>query len=148
MEDPGPPCQLGPREDKVRWFPHQFDKQIVAYAHKYQIQLRGPGDIDDMVSALGPEALTVRLPKTGTGGAVTDPFNFAKTFKEYKQDNRHITSFMSKRKGGPKTAIGGDALDITTWTPAERKQFNFDKKDPFSKEEIAAIKKGLVIQMG
>ena len=57
MED-GPPMQMGPPTDKLRWYPHEFDKHVLAYAHKYQIPLRGPGGIDDMVASLGAEALT------------------------------------------------------------------------------------------
>jgi hypothetical protein len=54
---------------------------------------------------------------------------------------------LSKRRKAGKGAIGGDALDITTWTSAERKEFNFDGRDPFGAREIAALKKGDVLEM-
>jgi hypothetical protein len=42
--------------------------------------------------------------------------------------------------------IGGDSLDITTWTSAERKKKAYDKKDPLGKE-IDAIKEGLILDL-
>lgn len=48
----------------------------------------------------------------------------------------------------PRTPIGGDTLDITTWTSEERKRKSFDKKDPLGKAEIDAIKNGLVMSLG
>jgi hypothetical protein len=44
--------------------------------------------------------------------------------------------------------LGGDSLDLTTWSSAERKAHSFEKKDPLGKEIMDAIKKGEVLQVG
>lgn len=112
----------------------------MAYSHKYQIQLRGPGDI----AGLGEAGLNARFPKTTD---CADTWCFGQGFRDYKTDSKGFIRSMSKRKTGPRLPFGGDYLDVTSWSSAERMQCNFDKKDPLGNEEITAIKKGLVIQV-
>jgi hypothetical protein len=134
---------LGPAKDKKKWYPHAFDNQILAYARKYDITLLGLGNLDALVSkAKGDGHLPV--PESNTGKA--DPFGFAKTLKRYKTEQAGITGFVTGKYG--KTKIGGDCLDITSWSSAERQRKNFDNKDPLGKKEIDALKQGLVLGLG
>lgn len=115
----------------VTFNPDHFDAHVLAYATKYNIKLLGPSDIDDLVGELEE----VDLPAAGE-----DPWDWAAEFQAYVRDVG-----MSRR--GKKPGIGGDSLDITTWNSAERKTQSFNKKDPLGKEEIDAIKNGMVLQM-
>ncbi|KAH1981467.1 hypothetical protein KXW18_002458 [Aspergillus fumigatus] len=99
-----------------------FPSHILAYAKKYNIiKLVGPTDIDEVVEDL-------------EDGCATEEY-----FDNY-------TGYYDGRKGW-KTRPGGDALDITTWSSADRKKASFDGKDPLGKEERDAIKKGLVMSL-
>lgn len=136
---------LGPKPDKKNWHPHELASHIVAYARKYGIELIGPHDIEDLVSEANSN---VDLPVTkSSAGPKADPFGFEKALKAYSTKYKGVTQFLSKRRKAGKTSIGGDALDITTWTSAERKKFSFDGKDPFGAEEIAALKRGDMLSM-
>ncbi|KAK4119562.1 hypothetical protein N657DRAFT_581472 [Parathielavia appendiculata] len=134
---------LGPAKDKKKWEPHAFDNQILTYARKYDISLVGPHDIKKTIDAADGD---VDLPaeKSVTGKA--DPFGFTKSLKKYKSDRGGITAFLAGNKSS-KTPIGGDHLDITTWSSAKRKSKAFDKKDPLGKKEIDALKEGLVLSV-
>jgi hypothetical protein len=134
---------IGPAKDKKKWNPHSFDNQILAYARKYDIDLVGPHDIAIAISEADGNA-DLPVPASNTGKA--DPFNFTKGLKAYKSQCGGITGFLAGKKA--KTSIGGDALDITTWTSAERKRKSFDKKDPLGKKELDAIKNGMVMSLG
>lgn len=116
----------------------RFDQShlsILAYAKKHGIELRSPSDIDDLVKDLEDELEEVELPAAGD-----DPWNWTDGLKKYIKD--HAGSY----KGNKKT-IGGDGLDITTWSAADRKKNSFNGKDCFSKKEIDALKDGMVLQM-
>ncbi|KAK4133942.1 hypothetical protein BT67DRAFT_381493 [Trichocladium antarcticum] len=134
---------IGPAKDKKKWQPHTFHHQILAYARKYDIDLVGPHNIADAVAEAEPDA-DLPAPASNTGKA--DPFGFAKGLKAYTNQCGGITGFMVGKT--PRTPIGGDTLDITTWTSDERKRKSFDKKDPLGKAEIDAIKNGLVMSLG
>ena len=130
----------------MNWCPDEFPDHIVAYANKYDIKLVGPSDIDELVDNADAEA-DLPVPASNAGRKA-DPFSFEKTMKAYCLRHKGVTQFVSKRSKAGKTPIGGDALDITTWTPAERKKFAFDTKDPLSAREIAAVKAGDVMTLG
>ncbi|KAK4151206.1 hypothetical protein C8A00DRAFT_45544 [Chaetomidium leptoderma] len=133
---------LGPAKDKKKWEPHAFDNQILAYARKYGIDLVGPSNIDKIVGDANAD-VDLPAPESNTGKA--DPFGFAKSLKKYKTEEGGITAFITGNNSIT-TPIGGDSLDITTWTSAKRKSKAFDKKDPISKELMAGIKnEGLVV---
>ena len=132
---------LGPAKDKKKWEPHAFDNQILAYARKYGIELAGPSNIEKII---GDSNADVDLPAPQSNTGKADPFGFAKSLKKYKSDEGGITAFMAGNNNTI-TPIGGDSLDITTWTSAKRKSKAFDKKDPISKELMKGIKnEGLV----
>ncbi|KAI3319180.1 hypothetical protein HD806DRAFT_510258 [Xylariaceae sp. AK1471] len=115
--------------------PDYFEDAILSYANKRGITLRGPKDIDELVAEAVGE---VELPQKNA----KDPWGWNAQFKKYKKDYVGI-SFHGKGA----SQIGGDGLDITTWSPAERKAASFDKKDPVGKDGIDALKKGLVMRM-
>lgn len=48
-------------------------------------------------------------------------------------------------RGTHRRAIGGDGLDISTWSNAERRHYAFDKKDPLPKDTVKNLKEGLVL---
>lgn len=108
-----------------------FNDYILAYAKKYNIKLLGPSDINDLIEDLEE----VSLPPTSD-----DPWGWGPAFKSYVKD--YSTSVR-----GPSGRIGGDSYDITTWSSAERKRHSFTGKDPLSKKEIDALKKGMVLQL-
>ncbi|KAI0412080.1 hypothetical protein F5X98DRAFT_23540 [Xylaria grammica] len=112
--------------------PDYYDDAILTYANKRGVTLCGPDDIEElMAQAVGD----VALPEKND----PDPWGWKAALKAYTKD--YGTSRTAR--GAPK--IGGDSLDITTWSPAERKEASFDKKDPLSKKDIDAIKNGMVM---
>jgi hypothetical protein len=144
--DSKPKEALGPKKDGMNWCPDEFTDHIVAYARRYEIKLVGPKDIDELIDNADVEA-DLPVPASNAG-AKADPFSFEKTMKTYCSRHKGVTQFLSKRSKAGRTPIGGDALDITTWTSAERKKFAFNKKDPLSAREIAAVKAGDVMTLG
>lgn len=103
---------------------------ILAYATKHNIELPGLDKMQADREDLQEEADKITLP--GPMDNLCDTWGWGKTLKEYKKMH------------GP---IGGDQLDLTTWTSAERKKHSFDKKDPLDKKMIDALKQGLVMQL-
>jgi hypothetical protein len=108
-------------EDNESFNPTNFDAYILAYATKYNVKLLGLSNIDDLVGELEK----VDLPAAGD-----DPWGWIAAFEEYV---------------GP--SIGGDSLDITSWSSAERKAKSFDNKDPLGKKERDMIKEGTVLRL-
>lgn len=106
--------------------------KVLAYARKYNIELKGLNDIEgkEMFKKYKEEADKLELPASDDNKG--DPWGWKKALTQYK------------KLYGPK--IGGDKLDMSTWTSAARKSAAFDKKDPFDKEMIAAIKDGMIMQ--
>ncbi|KAK0707815.1 hypothetical protein B0H67DRAFT_556433 [Lasiosphaeris hirsuta] len=134
---------IGPKEDKKHWSPHTFVKQVAAYAHKYNIELRGPEAIAEPIEG----AEDGGLPEDSANStAAADPF-FAKALKSYKARYSNICQNMSPSGKAGMTAIGGDSLDVTTWTSAERTKYAYRKKDPLGKAGQDAIKQGTIFQM-
>jgi len=106
--------------------------KVLAYAKKHNIELRALSDIEDRdrFRKYMEEADKLELPASDAKSR--DPWGWRKA------------STLYKKLYGPK--IGGDKLDISTWTSAERKKAAFDKKDPFNKKMIDAIKDGMIMQ--
>ncbi|KAL5043050.1 hypothetical protein BDW71DRAFT_188819 [Aspergillus fruticulosus] len=113
----------------------RFDHYILAYAKKYNMELQGPSKTDELVEAIEDEDDEVKLPAPSA-----DPWNWDKAYKTYAKEYGAIS--MIQKKG-----MGGDSFDITSWTSARRKQYSFSKKDPLGKEEMNAIKQGMVMQI-
>ncbi|KAI0552862.1 hypothetical protein F4679DRAFT_581369 [Xylaria curta] len=106
--------------------PDSYDDAILSYANKRGVTLRGPDDIEETIAKANGD---VKLPAKNA----KDPWGWTAALKKYKKD-----------QGGK---IGGDRYDITTMSSAERKEASFDNKDPFTKKDMDAIKKGMVMSM-
>ncbi|KAH2923232.1 hypothetical protein KXW15_004449 [Aspergillus fumigatus] len=130
---------LKPDSETFTFVRSNFPSHILAYAKKYNIKLVGPTDIDEVVEDLEDGAELPERDEKPFG----DPWNLSGATEEYF-DN--YTGYYDGRKGW-KTRPGGDTLDITTWSSADRKKASFDGKDPLGKEERDAIKKGLVMSL-
>lgn len=83
-----------------------------------------PSDIDDIIADAEGEAEEddVKLPS-----AKNDPWERQAAFKRYERESR-IPYFSERHK----TKIGGNSLDISTFSSQERKKASFTKKDPFT----------------
>lgn len=135
---------LGPKEDNKTWFPHKFDNQIFAYARKYDIKLVGPYNISKIM--INSDA-SADFPVLHTSDPHADPFGFAENFASYVNEYTGVTAFLSNRAEKSQATIGGDYLDLTSWTTEERRKLHFRGADPLPQEAIDAIKKGFVLQM-
>ncbi|KAH6842378.1 hypothetical protein B0I37DRAFT_196341 [Chaetomium sp. MPI-CAGE-AT-0009] len=106
---------LGPAKDKRKWYPHNFQDQILAYASKYHITLVGPDDIDAIIKKTRSGA---DLPlTTPPEAAKVDPFALAKNLKRYKEEQGGLTAWMALQSNGT-TPIGGT---ISTSPPGAAK---------------------------
>ncbi|KAK0701213.1 hypothetical protein B0T21DRAFT_388296 [Apiosordaria backusii] len=144
---------LGPIKDKnvKRWRPHSFDKQILAYARKYDITLKGLHNLEELIEEIEGDG-EGDLPEPERNTEKADVFHYKRNLTRYKQTYGNIPHFMSthgkKKQTTPKSVMGGDNLDITSWTSAERKAAAYNKKDPLSKKELDMIKEGCVMSQG
>lgn len=133
---------------KKKWNPNSFANHILAYARKYDIDLVSRPDMDKLIDKASEHVdLPVPDPKTKRA----DPFGFAKALQNYEANLEGIKDWMTFAISGRESrhyGIGGDNFDITTWSSAARKEKAFDKKDPLEREQINALKKGLVIYLG
>ncbi|KAI1449282.1 hypothetical protein F5Y02DRAFT_370981 [Annulohypoxylon stygium] len=138
------------RGDKKTFEEDHFDDAILSYANQRGVTLQGPEDIDELTANLSGE---VDLPrkgvkrdeqkdKRGKGKDGKDPWGWNIKLKKYKS--------MYKKENNGNVGIGGDSLDITTWSSSQRKQASFarPRRDPLGKREIEAIKNGMVMQLG
>ncbi|KAI1381065.1 hypothetical protein F4677DRAFT_402022 [Hypoxylon crocopeplum] len=128
----------GRKRNKKKFHPAYFDDAILSYANQRGVMLQGPADIDELTANLDG---SLELPKKGKN----DPWGWNAALRSYKEEYGISSGSMAK-KGG--SGIGGDALDITTWSSAQRKEASFDGKDPLGKREVDSIKKGMVMQLG
>ncbi|KAH7111577.1 hypothetical protein EDB81DRAFT_925979 [Dactylonectria macrodidyma] len=91
------------------------------------------------------ENVSKNIEPTMPKGNGKDPWGWVRSFAQYKR-----TSVVPRYafRGAHRRKIGGDGLDITTWSSAERKQYNSDDKDPLSQKTIESLKEGLVSVLG
>ncbi|KAI1333985.1 hypothetical protein F5Y15DRAFT_403399 [Xylariaceae sp. FL0016] len=129
-----------PRKKNKQFNEDYFEDAIVINAEKRGVTLKGPEDIYKVQCHCRGD---IELPKQGTA----DPFGFKSHLGKYKTRWSSLAMALPLAKHGYQ-GIGGDALDITTWTSAQRKAKAFGKKDPMKKKTIDALKEGLVMQMG
>lgn len=116
------------RKSKARPFVYvlsHFDSYVAAYAAKYNIMFGGVKELKSLLDDVD-EDVDVPAEKDGE-----DPWGFKAALKEYKAE-----------RGGK---IGGDSLDNTGWSSAERKQHAFRKKDPLPKDILDGLEAGEVI---
>ncbi|KAH7119287.1 hypothetical protein EDB81DRAFT_914949, partial [Dactylonectria macrodidyma] len=112
----------GNRQLKAKLFKFwagNFDLYLQAIAHRLNITIP---DTENVSKNIEPT-----MPK-GNG---KDP-----SFAEYKRTS--VAPGYAFR-GAHRTKIRGDGLDITTWSSAERKQYNFDNKVPLPKKTIGSL---------
>ena len=76
-----------------------------------------------------------------------DPFGFARNLANYVSEYEGMTAYLSKLAEKAQATIGGDYLEVTSWTSEERKKHSFRGKDLLVEEAIKAIKKGNVLMM-
>lgn len=117
--------------------PDLFDAYLLAYAQKYDVPLQGPPKLDEVIKDIDAEG--IKLPSC----ELKDPWGWTKALCEYRKShgyNKYIIQMRSKM-------IGGDRYDITTWSPSERKEHSFDKKDPLGKRELDALREGLILEI-
>ncbi len=114
------PTQAPKKSKTFRFDPQRFDDYIYAYAREAKVPFKGVAEVEEYTAELKSD---VAMPAEGA----KDPWKFAAALKG---------------------VAGGDKLDITTWSSADRKSHNFDKKDPLSKKELDALKKGMILAAG
>lgn len=111
--------------------PDNVDLYMRAYARTHDIVMHVT-DLD--------EDKEITMPKKDA----KDPWGWTKSFPDCKRQDG-VPSFSIK--GGKAMAYGGDSLDITTWSSAERKKYAFDKKDPLPKDVMDKIKQGFMMTL-
>ncbi|KAI1295809.1 hypothetical protein F5Y03DRAFT_399149 [Xylaria venustula] len=121
--------------NKTRFQPDYFEDAVLTYANRRGVTLQGPDDIEELMAQADGD---IELPEKGD----KDPWGWKAAFKKYAKDHGRSRSSRGAAK------IGGDDLDITTWSPAERKSASLTKKDPFTKKDIEALKNGLILSPG
>lgn len=107
-----------------------FDNYILGYAKRHNIALPGRSDVEDSMAKMCPEPTR------------TDPWNTAAAFRKYEDECGRAEHSRQK------PTMGGDRLDITTWSSSERRAHSLTGRDPLGKRELAALKMGLVMSRG
>lgn len=111
----------------------------LAYSIKYNIALRSPVSLEPSLSKIHRVAQKTKLPAPEFRR--NDPWNWAKVLREYQEDfRRPMYAFCP----GP---VGGDRLDITTWTSEKRMKHNYEDKDPISSADMENVKNGMVLDL-
>ncbi|RAH41046.1 uncharacterized protein BO95DRAFT_374144 [Aspergillus brunneoviolaceus CBS 621.78] len=130
------------KKKKKAYAGEHFVPYLLAYGVKHNITMYGPSNIADIIAEAEEEAeeQNVELP-----AAAQNPWGWATGFKAYERKNK-VTAYGAGSRS--KAAIGGDSLDITTYSPAERKAQSFNKKDPLTKDMIKALKDGMCLSIG
>ncbi len=111
--------------------PAKFASYLLTYATKYAIPLYGVQALDRYTSALDAY---INMPRETSN---TDPWGWSDAFSEYLRLGILPVCAIKTR---PRSTIGGDVLDITTWTPEERKMYSARGKDPLGEEELRSIR--------
>ncbi|KAK6525366.1 hypothetical protein TWF694_005505 [Orbilia ellipsospora] len=129
--------QLGLKREKKVFTPSLFNENISRYAEEYGIELNGLKNMEPWNGEDGD------LPsESANKGAKSDPWKFWKGLREYKKDYAVGATMLSTVK-----KIGGDALDLTSWSPMEREEKSYDGKDPLKGDALENIKSGGFIQL-
>lgn len=135
------------RGPKSRFNPDYFDDAIMSYAKQRGVTLGGDtGYVDDDIATAGADLEgQVKLPdmkKGAAAAAIADPWGWKAELRRYERRHGGVLGFVTDREHH---AIGGDCIDMTTWTSAERKAKSYDGKDVLSKADIEGIKNGDLI---
>ena len=121
-DDDGAGGRRAVKSNKSTFDATRFDEYIFTFAKKKGIILKGITDMHGLTADLRN---SMSMPRANA----KDPWAWARV--------------ASANRG-----MGGDRLDITTWSSAQRKAANFDNKDPLGKKERDAIKEGMVLMQG
>ncbi|RAK94842.1 uncharacterized protein BO80DRAFT_498173 [Aspergillus ibericus CBS 121593] len=118
------------------YYGEDFVLCLVAYAARRNITMHGPPDIDETIARAEEETEQedIVLPTRNK-----DPWDWVPSMKMYERRNSLVAY-----GGIPKVKIGGDALDITTFSSAERKRKSFNGTDPLTPNMIKSLKAGLL----
>ena len=141
-----PPSQTEPtsaaqgRKVKLRDFsPAKFGSYVLTYATRNKVALCGVESLERYTSALDAY---ITMPKEA---AKDDHWGWFSGFNEYLQLGVLSPAAIKTR---PRMIIGGDVLDVTTWTSDERKMYSAEKQDPLTDEHISAVCGGAVLDIG
>ncbi|KAI1109084.1 hypothetical protein F5Y14DRAFT_45574 [Nemania sp. NC0429] len=129
ISDDGPEKYVS-RKRKVQT--DQLGDIIVSYAEQRGVTLCGPSNIDVLVAEADGD---IELPKKNA----KDPWGWKAALERY----RGIFGISGANTGTGR--IGGDYYDITAMSPAQRKCASFTGKDPLTRNDINALKKGMVL---
>lgn len=105
---------------------------LQAYAHRCSITLPGVADASTEAGITMPSM------------DAKDPWDWATTFSNYQLVCEPPGYAY---RGTHRRSIGGDGLDISTWTSAERKRHAFDHKDPLPRGTAKKLKEGLILAL-
>lgn len=124
-----------PQGKNFKFLSGNMDEYLLAIAARRNIKL--PDIEEDRVE----DATDLRMPDVDKN----DAWSWKTTFPKYC--SICPSPYGNRGAGGPK--IGGDGLDITTWSSAERKKAAYDRgKDPLKPADIKKLKEGLVMMKG
>jgi len=109
-----------------------LDLYLQAYANRCGIVVPGVADISADCAITMPD-MTAK-----------DPWGWATSFSNYQ---RMCIPPGFAAHGTQERTIGGDGLDISTWTSADRKRHAFDHKDPLPRGTVKKLKEGLILAL-
>ncbi len=130
----------GPLKKKKKSFdfnPARFASYVLTYSTKNDISLCGVEAMDTYTKALDAY---ITLPK-----ASPDPWGWKDALGAYKRTC--VLSVGHSVGVKSKGTIGGDALDVTTWSSAARAKYSWKGKDALGEQEIKAIRDGFVLDI-
>lgn len=117
----------------------RYDDHVAAYATKHGIKLGGDdGRLGRLGALAGKCDAGAGLPAPGA-----DPWSWKAAWREYVKE---YDGLPLPGRGGC-VRVGGDRLDITTWSSKERKAASFGGEDPLGPKELKMIKEGMVLMM-
>jgi hypothetical protein len=115
--------------------PIHLDAYILGISGKFGIELKGIPDLKDMIEGCEKSVSPLHF------GVSHDPSDWINSFMSYC-DNYGIPGMGFTKNT---SSIGGDSLDITSWSSARRKKHSLMNKDPFGKKDLQALKEGMVM---
>lgn len=117
-----------------------LDTRVLAYATKHKIAVRDVPGMKRLVDELQEDADELELPSFKAPRY--DPWQWKRSFGDYQDYVEDLPFYALKPN-----RMGGDGLDITTWSSDRRKKHSLDEKDPMPEDVIDSLKKGLVVQL-
>lgn len=129
-------AEIGSKDSKLSETRHT-SKVIMVYAAKYGVTVQSPSDLTKELARRKITSRTTTIPKPTAND--NDPWSWCETLDDYKVDCLRPSYAF---KGGP---VGGDRLDITSWTPEERAKYSFAESNGIlSQSMLDSFKRGEV----